>query len=471
MLQSGDNLQLRATLDRLIGDVVAAQEPSGYLNTWYVEERAKLRFTEMHGSHELYCLGHLLQAAIAYHRATGDRKLLDAGIRFTAYVLATLGPAPKRPALTGHPEFEMALVELYRVTKNRQYLDFAHYLLSGVERERLKLTANDVSTLFSGAPFTARTRLEGHAVRAMYACSGATDYYLETGGEAYGKTLEALWQDMVSRRMYITGGVGSRSRNEAFGDDYELPNLLAYTESCAAIGNMMWNWRMLAATGEARFADVLERALYNGVNSGMSLDGTLYCYRNPLETHGKEDTHGAPVDKLRNPWYSTTCCPPNLERTLAALPGYFYSTSKDGVVVHLYHSGRLDWHLEDGTPLVIEQTTGYPWQGEVKFKITPGAEKEFTLFLRVPDWSANTQVKINGAAASVTPRPGQYLALRRAWKPGDQVELTLDLRPRVMEANRRLHDNLGRVAVERGPLVYCLEGADQPDLRSIFETV
>ncbi|MCC7498667.1 MAG: glycoside hydrolase family 127 protein, partial [Bryobacterales bacterium] len=264
VLQSGPNPRLRATLSNLVDEVVAAQEPSGYLNTWYVEDRAKLRFTEFRGGHELYCLGHLLQAGIAVERATGDRKLLDAGIRYTRYVMNTLGPAPKRPAFTGHPELEMALVELYRTTHDKAYLDFARYLLSGVDRDRLKLSDDDVRSLFSGIAFTSRTRLEGHSVRAMYACAGAADFYLETGDPAYGKTLDALWHDMVARRMYITGGVGSRYRHESFGDDYELPNLLAYTESCAAIGNLMWNWRMLAATAEARFADVLERTLYNG---------------------------------------------------------------------------------------------------------------------------------------------------------------------------------------------------------------
>ena len=301
VLQSGDNPKLRATFDASSAIIAAAQEPSGYLNTNYVGDKAPLRFTEMYRSHELYCLGHLLQAGIAYYRATGDRKLLDAGIRFVDYLVANFGPE-KRPLLTGHPELEMALVELYRTTGNRAYLNLAGYLLSGVETERLHLKPSQVSYMFSGIPFTSRTIFEGHAVRAMYASSGATDYYLETGDPLYRKTLDTLWADLTNRKMYITGGVGSRSDGEAFGDPYELPNSQAYTESCAAIGNMMWNFRMLAASGESRFADVMERALYNGINSGMSLDGTLYCYRNPLASDG---------EKIRNEWYDTTCCPPN----------------------------------------------------------------------------------------------------------------------------------------------------------------
>jgi DUF1680 family protein len=250
VLQSGDRPDLRATVDRLTDEILAAQEPSGYLNTYYVDDRKGKRFTEMYLSHELYSLGHLLQAAIAYYRATGDRKLLEGGIRFVDYIVENFGPA-KRPALTGHPEFEMALVELYRTTGQRKYLDFAGYLLSGVERERLHLTDGQVQYMFSGIPFTSRRQFEGHAVRAMYASSGATDYYAETGDPAYWTTLERLWKDLVNHKMYITGGVGSREAGESIGESYELPNAQGYGESCAAIGNMMWNWRMLAVTGDA----------------------------------------------------------------------------------------------------------------------------------------------------------------------------------------------------------------------------
>ena len=235
----------------------------------------------------------------------------------------------------------MGLIELYRTTGDKRQLDLAGYILHG--DDRLQLAQRRTIYMYSGTPFTARTKLEGHAVRAMYACCGATDYYMETGDATYWKTLNVLWNDMTSSKMYVTGGVGSRAAGEAFGDAYELPNARAYGESCAAIGNMMWNWRMLAVTGDAKFTDVIERALYNGINSGMSLDGTLYCYRNPLAFDP------ATGDKIRNTWYDTTCCPPNLERTFAALPGYFYSTSKDGIYVHLYDNSDLDWHLENGT--------------------------------------------------------------------------------------------------------------------------
>jgi len=459
VLQSGDRPQLRQTLDKLIDEVLAAQEPSGYLNTYYVGDRAKLRFSEMYRSHELYCLGHLLQAGIAYYRATGDRKLLDGGIKYVDYVLKTLGPE-KRPALTGHPEFEMALVELYRTTADKRYLDFVNYLFTG-ERLRLQLTDDQVTYLFSGMPFTSRTELEGHAVRALYACSGATDYYLETGDPDYLETLDRLWKDLVDRKMYITGGVGSYAEGESLGKAYDLPNERAYAESCAAIANLMWNWRMLAAKATAPFADVMEEALYNGINSGMSLSGTLYCYRNPLESRGSEDP--------RQPWYDTTCCPPNLERTFAAIPGYLYSTSPAGLYVNLYHTSTLDWHLEDGTGLKVVQQTKYPWDGDITLKVTPAKTSTFTLFLRIPGWSSKATLSVDGKPASGKPKAGEYFAIRRAWQGGSTVHLQLDMTPRLVEANPRVPEDYGKVAVQRGPLVYCLEQVDQEDKASVFD--
>jgi hypothetical protein len=378
-LQSGDRPELRASAEKLINEVVAVQEPSGYLNTYYQDDRKSLRMlpqTQTTG-HELYNLGHMLQGAIAYYRATGDRKLLDAGIRFVDdFLIPNYGPAPKKPIVSGHPEIEMGLIELYRITGDKRQLDLASYILRG--DERIELPERRTIYMFSGTPFTARTKLQGHAVRAMYACCGATDYDMETGDAAYLQTLNTLWNDMTTAKMYVTGGVGSRSDGEAFGDAYELPNFRAYGESCAAIGNMMWNWRMLAVTGDAKFTDVIERALYNGINSGMSLDGTLYCYRNPLAF---DPSTG---DKIRNPWYDVTCCPPNLERTFGSLPGYFYSTSADGIYAHLYDNSELNWHLENGAGLKVAQKTSYPWDGNVDITVTPAEPSEFTFYVRIP---------------------------------------------------------------------------------------
>src|SRR5277367_4173398 len=463
-LQSGDLPALHQTADKTIREIVAAQEPSGYLNTYYVQDRASLRMlskTQTTG-HELYNIGHLLQGAIAYYRATGDPTLLDAGMRFVDdFLLPSYGPGPnQKPIVAGHPEIEMSLIELYRTTGNRKYLETAGYILQG--DSRIPLRPDQIVYMYCGIPFTSRTKLEGHAVRAMYACCGATDYYLETGDQTYLKTLTTLSQDLVLRQLYVTGGVGAREDGEAFGDAYELPNARAYGESCAAIGNMMWNWRMLAVTGNALHADVIERALYNGINSGMSLDGKLYCYRNPLAF---DPSSG---DTIRNPWYDTTCCPPNLERTFASLPGYFYSTTKDGIYVHLYDNSVLDWHLENGTPLKVVQKTNYPWDGGVEIAVSPAKPAEFTFYVRIPGWSNASQVLVNGKAVSGV-ASGEYLALKRSWKAGDTVSLKFGMTPQVLEANRRVVDDYGRVAVQRGPLVYCLEQLDQPGGTALFD--
>jgi len=449
----GDKVRFRTQIEALISDIVAAQEPSGYLNTYYVGDKVRLRFTELTRSHEDYCLGHLLQAGIAYYRATGSRALLDPAIRFADYIVENFGPAPKRPFLTGHPELEMGLVELYRTTGATRYLEFVRYLYSGVERDRLKLKDSEIKYMFSGKPFTSRTEFEGHAVRALYAASGATDYFAESGDPAFKKTLDLLWADLTTRKMYITGGVGSRAGGESFGDPYELPSEQAYAETCAAVANVMWNFRMLALTGDARYTDVLERALYNGVNSGMSLAGTLYCYRNPLASNG---------DKLRNPWYDTTCCPPNIERLFESLPGYFYGTSRDGIYVNLYGNSQLDWHLEDGSGLKLAQSTTYPWTGDIRFTIEPERSSDFTLYLRWPGWAPSADILVNGQIVQPnTAKRGSYLALTRNWNKGDTVVLTLGLQNVPMAANPRISDTYGKVAMQRGPLVYALEQLDQ----------
>ena len=463
-MQSGDHPELHVALDSILRNVVAAQEPSGYLDTYYQDDRKPLRMqydTQTTG-HELYCLGHMLQGAIAIYRATGDRTLLGAGIRYVDdFLLPNYGPAPNQKGIVaGHPEIEMALVELYRTTGKRAYLDLAGYILHG--DPRIPLRPQQITYMFCGIPFTTRTHLEGHAVRAMYACCGATDYYLETGDPEYWKTLNLLWDDLNQHQLYVTGGVGARESGEAFGDAYELPNARAYGESCAAIGVMMWNWRMLAASGDARFTDVIERSLYNGINSGMSLDGRTYCYRNPLafDPVGNPNDRHAPEGKIRNPWYDTTCCPPNLERTFASLPGYFYSTSDDGVYIHLYDNSTINWRLHDGTAFRIKQETRYPWDGDVKITVSPAEEREFTLYARIPGWSQKTTVRVNGTALADVPR-GAYLPIRRRWMAGDTVELSFDMGTQLLRANAGVDEDRGRVAFERGPMVFCMERLDQ----------
>jgi DUF1680 family protein len=463
VLQSGDRPELRSQTESMIREIVAVQEPSGYLNTYYQNDRTALRMQphEQEVGHELYCLGHMLQGAIAYYRSTGDSTLMDAGMKMVDnFLIPNYGPGPnQKPIISGHPEIEMSLIELYRTTGKRQYLELAGYILQGDERANIQ--PQRIVYMYCGIPFTTRTKLEGHAVRCMYACCGATDYYLETGDPAYWKTLDVLWQDLSKHQMYINGGVGARSQGESFGEPYELPNAQAYGESCAAIGNMMWNWRMLAASGEARFTDVVERALYNGINSGMSLDGTTYCYRNPLAFDPAAFDGFRGSGNIRNPWYDVTCCPPNIERTFGSLPGYFYSTSKDGLYVHLYDNSVLDWRLENGTPIKVQQKTNYPWSGDVKLTLNPAQATDFTFYVRIPQWGSGARVAVNGKNVEGV-QTGQYLPITRNWKPGDVIALNFPMDTEIVASNPRVAENTGRVAVRRGPVIYCMEELDQP---------
>ena len=468
VLDSQRTPELQKTVQTVAQQVIGTQEPSGYLNTYFVEGRIPdrmLTLTQLDG-HELYNGGHLLMAAIAMERATGDRSLLDAGLRYiNNFILPNFGPEPNlKPLVSGHPGAEMAMVELYRATGDERHLKLAGYVLEGdpripLERGGSVLAKRDLAFtstyMYSGIPFVSRTKLAGHAVRCLYACCGAADYYLETGDPAYQKALETLWQDLVNQKMYITGAVGV-PRFESFGDPYELPNGTAYAESCGSIANMMWNWRLLCASGEARFADVLERVLYNSVNAGTSLDGKLYNYCNPLALDPSVPAN------IRKPWYSTNCCPPNLERTFASIPGYMYSTAKDGIYIHLFDDSELDWHLEDGTGLKLAQKTRYPWSGDVELAITPAQAAEFTVFVRIPGWSKTTKVQVNGAAIDAVPA-GQYLAIRRRWSGANKITLQFDMTPRITAANSRVESDRHRVAIERGPLVYCMEQIDQTE--------
>lgn len=462
-LQSGDIPALRQKAEAVIDEIVAAQEPTGYINTFYTLENRAQRHKNMRHGHEMYCLGHMVQGGIAWYRATGDRKLLDSSVRMVEYVLREFGPG-REPLFEGHPEIELALVELYRQTGDQRFLKLAAYFLEGDPRNHPQIPPREFVYLFTGKSILERTRLEGHAVRAMYAVAGGADYFLETGDQRYKKVLDNLWQDLIRHKLYVTGGVGARATGEAFGESYELPNQQAYTESCAALGSMFWAWRMMHAEPNSQYTDAFERALYNGANSGLSLRGDLYCYRNPLEHVGN------PEDKIRNPWYDTTCCPPNLQRMLASLPGYFYSTSKEGLWIHLFDNNQLKWKLEDGKTLALGVRTAYPWEGKVDFEIKDAPGAEFTIFVRKPAWAGSAEVEIGGRRESPSMRNG-YWAIRRAWKPGDRFSVDFKIHERLTEANPRIRENIGKVAVERGPIVYCMEEVDQPGGVSVFDWV
>lgn len=444
-------------VDTTIGEIEAAQQPDGYLNTYFTGERAGERWTDLARMHELYCAGHLFQAAIAHRRVAGSDRLLDVACRLADHIATTFGPAEqgKRLGAPGHPEIEMALVELWRETGQQGYRDLAQFFLDMRGRGLL----GGLTELQDHQPFRRLTRMAGHAVRAVYLAAGATDLVAETGEDELRAALKRLWDVMVTRQSYVSGGVGSRYQHEAFGKDFELPNERAYTETCAAIGSVMWNWRMLALDGDACYADALETALYNGMLAGLSLDGQSYFYVNPLADDG---TH------RRQAWFTCACCPPNIARTLAMLPGYIYSISDDGVWVHQYASSTLRHRLPNGTPIELSQQTHYPWDGIVEFELQRGGD--FVLRTRIPAWcERGALVEVNGQRSEGQALAGRYAAVGRTWRAGDVLRLTLPMPIRRVECHPYALENAGRVALMRGPLLYCLEGVDHPrcDLRDV----
>lgn len=441
---------LEHTVDAVIAELPAAQQPDGYLNTYFALERAGERWSDLLHKHELYCAGHLIQAAVAHHAVTGKDTLLEVAIRYADLICRTFGP-DARHATDGHEEIELALVALYRATGNRTYLDRAGFFLD--QRGQQPPVLGGASYLQDHLPVREQREVVGHAVRATYLACGMLDVSAETGEDALRRAATDLWESAFGRKAYVTGGLGARHEGEAFGADDELPNERAYAETCAAIGGFMWSWRLLLATGEARYADWMETALYNGILSGLSLDGTQYFYVNPLADRGNH---------RRQPWFSCACCPPNLARLLLSLPAYLASASAEGLWLHLYAAGSVQATLPDGGTLALEIATRYPWEGEIRISVTAAPEVATTLFLRIPAWSTGAALTLNGEPTTQQCTPGSYLPLHRRWRAGDTVTLTLPMPVRRLAAHPRVLANQGRVAVARGPLVYCLEGADHP---------
>jgi uncharacterized protein len=456
-LAAHPDARLEEMLNTVVTEIAGAQDADGYLNTYFTFERKPERWTNLRDLHELYCAGHLFQAAVAHHRATGQSALLDVAVRFADHIAATFAPQG-RPGACGHEEIELALVEMYRETGNERYLRQAQFFIG--QRGRKPPAVGGSPYHQDHMPFRELEQVVGHAVRMVYLTSGAADLYAETGEPALLDALERLWHNMVERHTYVTGGIGARYEGEAFGADYELPNERAYAETCAAIGSVMWNWRMLALAGSARFADAMETALYNGVLSGLSLDGQTYFYQNPLADRGRH---------RRQSWFGCACCPPNIARLLASLPGYSYSTSREGVWTHLYAAGTAAVSLPETGTVTLAQRTRYPWEGDVEIAVVTDVSAPFSLFLRIPGWAAGASVAVNGVPVEEELQSRSYLELRRAWRTGDIVRLSFPMPARRLECHSYVANNNGRVALARGPLVYCLEGADHPgtDLREI----
>lgn len=464
-LATDPNPVLRLQVDEIIELIAAAQDENGYLNTYFVFERTAERWTNLRDLHELYCAGHLIQAAVAHYRATGESTLLDVAIRLAIHIESVFGE-DKRSGTDGHPGIEMALVELARETGDDRWLKLSRFFLDQRGREPSALTVPDE---LPGQPrnyfqdhesFVEQRAVTGHAVRALYLYGGATDLHADTGDDVLGKAVTALWEEFQACKVYVTGGAGARHDGEAFGDPFELPNDRAYAETCAAIAHVMWAWRLLLLTGEARYADAMETALYNGVLAGFGQDGQEYFYVNPLADDGQH---------RRQPWFGTACCPPNIARLLASLPGYVASTSDDGPWMHLYMTGRIETTLPGGNQVVVRQRTDYPWDGAVELQIESGREAAFGLALRIPAWADGAEVAVNGAPVDQPVEPGTYLRVHREWRSGDTVQLVLPMAVRCLMSHPRVEANRGQMALARGPLVYCLEQADHPgvDVRDV----
>jgi DUF1680 family protein len=470
-LKTHPNAEMEKKCDEWIDKIAAAQQPDGYLNTWYTLKGLQDRYTDM-SMHEDYNAGHMIEAAVAYYNATGKRKFLDVCIKWADHFDALFGPG-KRHWVTGHQELELALVKLYKTTKNPKYLKLADWLLS----ERGKRLAKgytwtdwkDTAYAQDILPVKEQTQITGHAVRAMYMYTGAADVAAQTGDMDYMRAMKKVWEDVVYRNMYITGGIGSAGSNEGFSNDYDLPNEQAYCETCASVGMVFWNQRMNALTGDAMYMDVLERSLYNGALDGLSLSGDRFFYGNPLASRGQHQ---------RREWFGTACCPANIARMVASLGDYIYAKSNDGIYVNLFVGSNTSIQLPK-TKVDVKMETNYPWDGKVKIAVNPQEKKaKFKLFIRIPDWVFNqinsdglyriTQddgeplhfsYKLNGKIFNGSYENG-YLVITNEWKKADIVELDVPMDVKLIEAKAELKQNNNRIAIQRGPIVYCVEGAD-----------
>lgn len=442
---------LEARVDEIVDLIAAAQMDDGYLDTFYQAQNIEQRWTRFR-HHEMYCAGHLIQAAIAYNRSRGKRRLLDVAIRFADHICAEFG-VDRNTGVDTHPEIEMALVELYRETGDRRYLEQATYFIDarGIRPiDIIEGPAFDQEYHQNRTRFRQLQRMEGHVVRMLYLTCGAADAAAETTDTELREVLDRLWSNMVACHLYATGGLGSRRETEGFGRDYVLPNREAYAETCAAVASIMWNWRMLLLENDRKYADLIELTLYNGMLSGVSLDGEKFFYVNPLADDGAH---------RRQDWFECACCPSNVARTLASLPGYFYSTTDDAIFVHLYDANEATLTLPDGMTVGLTMHTEYPWSGTVAIDVE--SDGDFGVCLRIPAWAADGwQATVNGEAVTDRSLHQGYLRIERSWSGGDRVTLEFALPVRKIAAHPDVQENAGRLALMCGPVVYCFEAVD-----------
>ena len=486
-LISRPNPALAAYLDSIISIIKIGQEPDGYLTTWFTIDRmhppawwaqpSPNRWDHEESNHELYNSGHLFEAAAAHYRATGKSNFLEIALKNADLLVASFGPDKLRVP-PGHQIVETGLIKLYHITHNPKYVELARFFLE----QRGDSTSHKLYGEYSQdhLPVTKQTEAVGHAVRAMYMYAGMTDIAAIYQDSAYYNALMSIWDNIVNKKMYLTGSVGSRHDGEAFGDNYELPNLTAYNETCAAIGSVYWNQRLFRLTGDAKYYDIIERTLYNGLISGISLDGKKFFYPNPLESDGKyQFNQGACT---RQPWFDCSCCPTNIIRFLPSVPELIYATIADSVYINLYISSNADL-IVNQKKIEIIQKTDYPWNGKINITVNPEKKTIFTLKLRLPGWARNEAVPgdlyryidenpekfsllINGKAEKFGFDKG-YIAITRKWTRGDKIELTLPMAVRKVVAHEKVADDINKVAFECGPIVYCAEEIDNSRIAEI----
>ncbi len=511
ILHTHKDTDLEEKVNEIVDLIKRSQTQDGYINTFYSTRFLHKRFTNIYLMHELYCAGHLIQAAIAHQNATGSKDLIKVVVKF-ADLLVKIFLGGKRKGVPGHEEIEMALIELYRITENSKYLSLAeefidrrgnisnfktyvvNQYLDNISTEKLaekknqeyqratestfaitvkesevaewvsKLTLKGKIIFYkenlngkfiqSNVPVRDIIKPVGHAVRAMYLFCGMADLFSETGDKKLLHALRRVWLKMVKARMYITGGIGSESGTEGFQKDFALKNEDSYSETCAAIGNMMWNLRMLQITSYCKHADLIELIIYNAMLVGQSIGGIEYTYENPLVSHGKDK---------RSEWFRCACCPPNIARTISSLGNYIYSTSENGIWIHQYIGNNADIDLGSNT-IKVSQKTGFPWRGDVNIKLNLIKSQKFSIFLRIPKWSIDTELKINGEQHYDSLSSGKYVEIIRNWLNNDSLDIIFKMKAKFVESDQRIKNNRGRVAISNGPLIYCLEQKDNKDL-------
>ena len=467
-IKTNGDKELEKKADEWIDKIAAAQQPDGYLNTYYILKGLQNRWQDM-SMHEDYCGGHMVEAAVAYFNATGKRKFLDVAIRWADHFDSLFGPG-KKDWVTGHQELELALVKLYKTTHNERYLKLSDWLLSergkGLGRGYTWTEWKDTGYVQDLVPVKEQKEITGHAVRAMYLYTGTADVAAYTGDQGYMKAMRTVWEDVVFRNMYITGGIGSAGSNEGFTKDFDLPNEQAYCETCASVGMVFWNQRMNNLTGNAEYIDVLERSLYNGALDGLSLSGDRFFYGNPLASNGKH---------ARKEWFGTACCPSNIARLIASLGDFIYGYSENKIYVNLFVGSQTEFNMPAGK-VKFKMQTNYPWSGEIKCSLSMKKNTKTSIAFRIPGWSRGIAAPgnlysfrdiskekptliVNGKAVEYSNEEG-YAVIQREWKNDDVIEFNIPMKINQISARNELEIDNDRIAIQRGPIVYCIEGAD-----------